>query len=274
MAREALDADFRWRDPDAYSDVHRRVWMYVRDRLCSATGRVQQRAFFDKLYLHRANPIGARYHDYGTLGSVYAEAATERDHAAIVTAVRRHEGDESARVADHWLRRQPHAFHVIRAAGGGLLGLVATIAVHDPSPEDIAVDPAIHAAWEFARHRGPLRRGERMLHHRFHIACDVYQQVSPAINLLATMVTVAPLKEERLAWSFITFAEAEPWQPIMEYINFERADEAGFTVGGHRYAVFAHDWRVETFDAWWDQSLRALAVQPSRLATDDAVADG
>jgi hypothetical protein len=31
----------------------------------------------------------------------------------------------------------------------------------------MAVDPAIHAAWEFARRRGPLRRGERMLHHRF-----------------------------------------------------------------------------------------------------------
>ena len=76
VAREALDADFRWRDPDAYSDMHRRVWVYLKDRLRNATGRAQQRAFFDKLYLHRANPIGGRYHDYGTLGSVYAESAT------------------------------------------------------------------------------------------------------------------------------------------------------------------------------------------------------
>jgi hypothetical protein len=87
--------------------------------------------------------------------------------------------------------------------------------------------------------------------------------VSPAINLLATTVTVAPLKEVRLAWSFITFAEAEPWQPIMNYINFERADEAGFTVGGHRYTVFAHDWRVETFDAWWEREAeRSLGQEP------------
>ena len=263
VAREALDTDFRWRDPDAYNDVHRRVWMYLGDRLRNGVGHAQQRAFFDKLYLHRANPIGARYHDYGTLGSIYADSATEHDHAAIVAGVRRHEGDDSARVADHWLRKQPQGFHVIRGADGGLLGLVATIAVHDPTPEDMAVDPAIHAAWEFARRRGPLRPGERMLHHRFHLACDVYQQVSPAINLLAMMVTVAPLKEVQLAWTLITFAEADPWQPVMRYIGFERADEAGFVVGGHRYAVFAHDWRVETFDAWWEHEAKlSLAPEP------------
>jgi AAA ATPase domain len=263
VTREAIDADFRWRDPDGYRDLHRRVWLYLRDRLRNATGRAQQRAFFDKLYLHRANPIGARYHDYGTLGSVYAEPAVEGDHPAIVAAVRAHEGGESARIAEHWLRRQPQGFHVIRGVGAGLLALVATIALDEPSPMDMEADPAVRAAWEFARRRGPLRAGERMLHHRFHIASDVYQQVSPAINLLATMVTVAPMKEARPAWTFITFAEAEPWQPIMGYINFERADEAGFIVGDHRYAVFAHDWRVQTFDAWWEREAEiSLAREP------------
>ena len=107
VAREALDADFRWREPEAYREMHRRIWRYVGERLRHATGHAQQRAFFDKLYLHRANPIGAQYHDYGTLGTLYAEPAAERDHAAIVDVVRRHEGPESARIARHWLARQP-----------------------------------------------------------------------------------------------------------------------------------------------------------------------
>ena len=102
-----------------------------------------------------------------------------------------------------------------------------------------------------------------MLHHRFHLACDVYQQVSPAINLLATMVTVTPAQETRLAWSFITFAEADPWQPIMRTSTSSSPKRRTFTAGGHRYAVFAHDWRVETFDAWWEREAeRSQARHP------------
>ncbi len=187
---------------------------------------------FDNLFLHRANPIGARYHDYGTLGTVFGEPASDHDVEAILGAVRRHEGEASARIACHWLQRHPHGFHVVRGAGGGLLGFVGTVALHDSSTEDEEVDPAVRAAWGFARSRGPLRSGEEMLHHRFHIACDSYQDVSPIINLLAMMVTVAPMQHARLAWSFITFADIDRWRPIMRYINFEPADEAAFVVGG------------------------------------------
>ena len=45
--------------------------------------------------------------------------------------------------------------------------------------------------------------------------------------------------------------------------NFELAEEAAFTAGGHRFAVFAHDWRVETFDAWWEREAeRSQARDP------------
>lgn len=49
----------------------------------------------------------------------------------------------------------------------------------------------------------------------------------------------------------------------MHYINFERAEEADFTVGSHRYTAFAHDWRVEPFEMWWDQLCeRSLSTEP------------
>lgn len=273
VARAALDADFRWRDPDAYGNLHRRIWQYLRGRLRDATGHAQQRAFFDKLYLHRGNPVGARHHDYGTLGSVYVEPAVEGDHELIVDTVSRHEGDQSASIARHWVQSQPGAFFVIRGADSGLLGFVATLIVPDtPSPADLRIDPALRAAWEFARRHGPLRSGEVMLHHRFHMARDVYQALSPTINLLATMVTIAPMHQARLAWSFITFAASDPWRSIMEYISFEPANEAGFVVGDRRYAVFAHDWRVESFDAWWEREAeRSLGTESAaslRLAEE------
>ena len=40
--------------------------------------------------------------------------------------------------------------------------------------------------WAFARAAAPPAPGEEIVHHRFHMSRDVYQQMSPNINLLAT----------------------------------------------------------------------------------------
>lgn len=261
LAREVLDADLRWRDPAGYAEMHRKVWLYLRRRMRETTGRAQQRVFFDKIHLHRSNFVGRRFHDFTSLGSAYAEAARGRDRAPILEAVRRYEGEESARIAARWLDRQPEAFLVLHDARGELLGFVATLILHDTG-EDDAVDPAISAAWAFARQRAPVRAGELLVHHRFQVMCEGYQEISPVINLTALSVTLAPLRQPRLAWSFVAFAEADPWLPIMRYINFDRADAAEFTVGKRRFAVFAHDWRVEPFDAWWEcQAERSIATE-------------
>lgn len=38
----------------------------------------------------------------------------------------------------------------------------------------------------------------------------------------------------------------------MDYIDFARAEEADYLVGGSRYAVFAHDWRRVGLREWLD----------------------
>jgi hypothetical protein len=263
LARDVLDADFRWRDPDGFFELHRRVWRTVRQKVVTTSGRARQRAFFDKLYLHRASPTGGQFHDYASLGTVYAQAATERDHAAIADTVRRHEGNESARIAAYWLDRQPHAFAVARGASDEMLGFVTSLALREESTEACEVDPATRAAWSFARRSGRLREGDQMVHHRFHISCDRYQEMSPIFNLLSMRATFAAIEDTRLAWSLVAFSDPARWVPMMQYVNFERADAAAFTVGGRLYGVYAHDWRAEPWELWWDQlGERSLSFEP------------
>ena len=263
VAREVLDADFRWRDPDGYLASQRRIWRHVRQKVLATSGRTQQRAFFDKLFLHRSSATGGRFHDYSTLGTVFAHAATAPDRTTILDAVRRWEGEESAHIAEYWLDRQPDAFRIARGPCDEMLGFVASLVLREELVEDAEEDPAIRAAWTFAR-RGRLRAGEELVHHRFHMSRDGYQQVSPYINLLAMRATLAPVECRRLAWSFVCFACPEaPWLPLMRYVNFQRADDADFIVGGRGYAVFAHDWRVEPFELWWDQlAERSTLAEP------------
>ena len=47
LARDVLDADLRWRDPDAYRDVFRKVASYIHARLKSSRGTEQRRTIRD-----------------------------------------------------------------------------------------------------------------------------------------------------------------------------------------------------------------------------------
>lgn len=99
------------------------------------------------------------YVQWTALGTAYAEPATAADSSAILDMVRRHEGEDAAAIARHWLARQPGAFTVFRGAGGDVLGFVASLALQETTEEDQALDPGVRAAWDFAQRYGPARPG-------------------------------------------------------------------------------------------------------------------
>src|SRR5690606_15229290 len=61
---------------------------------------------------------------------------------------------------------------------------------------------------------------------------------------------------------FLPVADPDYWQDMFRHLNFQRATEADFEVGGWRYGVFAHDWRAEPVTAW-------LALMARRELTGD-----
>ena len=263
LARDVLDADLRWRNPDAFLDLHRRARNTIVRRLQATRGIEQQRAFFDLLFLHRGNPLMRSFIQWKTLGAAWAEPATPADHPAIIEIVHRHEGDGSAALAAYWLGRQPGAFTVFRSAGRPVIGFVGSLAIEDVSPEDLTRDPAVEAAHDFVARHGPPRPGERLLHHRFAMGQETYQAASDVWDMVVMLTTVQWLTTPRLAWSFITVADPEYWAPLLAYVNMARSPEADFVVEGRRYAVFTHDWRAQPALAWLDvMAERELLTTP------------
>jgi hypothetical protein len=265
LARDVLDADLRWRNPESYLELHRRVRRFIVDHLRQAHGLDRQRAFFDLLYLHRNNPIMRASTDWGSLGTAYAEPAGAGDREAVLALVHRHEGEASARIAAHWWERQPEAFAVFRSTDGELVGFAAGLALHRAGPQDLAVDPAAAAAVAFAERHGPARPGEELISYRFFMGTDTYQGVGSAWNLVAATSCLEWLTNPRLAWSFLAYAEPHDWHVTMTYLNQRRAPEADFAVGGRHYAVYVHDWRAEPGLAWLDR------MAERELATDQRV---
>ena len=252
VAREALDADLRWRNPEGHRQLVRRLSACLHARFQQARGVEQQRIWFDLLYLLRQNPYFRPYFEWAALGSAYAEPAMPRDHPAILAMVHRHQGEDSARIAQHWLGRQPQAFLVYRDVQGEVFGFMAHLTLHDATPEDRAIDPAVPAALGFVQRHGSLRPGEEIVHLRFWMHHEAHQGVSPALNLTAINSSIYWTTHPRLAWNFIATAEPEFLEPHFTSIHMWRSPEADFEVGGRRYGIFAHDWRVEPAAVWFN----------------------
>jgi hypothetical protein len=250
LAREVLDADFRWRNPEGYQQLNERLTRALHAKLLQASDVEQQRIWFDLLYLARHNPFMKPYFDWSTFHSTYAEPASAEDAAAIVAMVQAHEGEASAEIARYWLHRQPQAFKVYRNFGGELIGFMAHLTLRQVTSEDLAADPAILAALNFVERYGPARPGEEIVHLRFWMGRDAYQALSPALNLTAINSTISWTTLPLLAWNFITTANPEFYRPHFAVINMRRSPEADFEVGGRHYGVFSHDWRVEPASAW------------------------
>lgn len=262
LARDVMEADLRWRNPQRYREVHGQVRDFIVGRLSATSGWEQASAFFDLFYLHRNNPFIRPYYDWDSLGTAYTETASADDFPFILSRIERYEGPESAEIARYWLERQPEAFEMFRGPGHSTIGFIASLAMHETGPEDCLVDPALATAWEFVNRQGGARPGDVFLHHRFWCGEDTYQVVSPALNMIALVSARRWLTTPNLTWTFLTCADGDQWNPMFSYHYIRRLPEVDFTVGGHSYAIFFHDWRAEPPVPWLDM------MADRELATD------
>jgi hypothetical protein len=266
LARAILDADHRWRDSDGYADLHRRARRYYQRRLQEVRGHEQQRVILDLTYLHR-NSLLKPYFDWTQYGELLVERASSADYPAIFEMLRHHEGPESARIAEYWTRRQPDAFTVLRQANGEVQAFITHLTVSDPTLADLSADPALRAAWNYVRRHAPLRSNEQVSYCRFGVDRDSYQDVSIAVNMMMALTMLRWLTEPMLAWSIMAEPNPEFWHAFYEFIDFHPAAEASFSSDGHRFAVYAHDWRVVALGQWLD------LIGERELATDLASID-
>jgi hypothetical protein len=251
LARDALDADLRWRNPEAYAALHRRVRAHVVARLATARGADAQRAFYDLLFLHRNHPAARPLYRWSALGRGAVEPAAPDDHPRILALAARHLGEEEAGRVARWLASQPGAAFAYREGIERFSAFALHLDLHRASDEDLAADPVARRAWEHARGRAPLRAGEEAdLNRAWADADRGVLAPSRATELTALVGTRAWMTRPKLAWSFIAAVDPEVWSPMMEHLTFERVPGSAMRAGRHEVALFAHDWRVMPVSTW------------------------
>lgn len=250
LAREALIADLRWRNPDYYAELHRHARNYYATRLQHTQEVEQERILFDYIFLHRDNPVVRPFLEWQESGVFTHGVARADELPALIAMVTQQEGRASARLAKHWFDLQPHNVIVLRDNENTIAGFVNMLELHKANGDDLRTDPATSVAWRYLQQHAPLRPGEGATYFRFWMARDTYQAVSSAQSLIFVTIVRHYLTTPGLAYTFFACAEASFWTPIMGYADALHLTELDFEVGGRTYGVFAHDWRAVPPMAW------------------------
>lgn len=250
LAREALTADLRWRNPDWYAELHKRARAYYMSRLEQSDVREQRRVLFDYIYLHRDNPMVRPFFEWQEHGTVFTDTLQPADIPALLTIVQQHEGEESRQLAAYWFERQPQGVAVFRDSTGQAEGFLAVIGLHHLTEEDRQTDMAMDKCCEYLQNHAPLRPGEIGSYFRLWMSRDGYQAVSPVQSRIFLNIVQHYLTTPGLAHTFIACANADFWSGIFAYADLRRLPQLDFAVGEHGYGVYGHDWRTVPPAAW------------------------
>jgi hypothetical protein len=272
LARDALDADVRWRDRRRYQEMHAQVRAPIIRAIRQSRGVEQQRAIFDLLYLHRTGPVMGRIYEWTTLGSGRIEPVAPELLPDILAMVERFEGPESAAIARFWYERQPEGFMAFRDVDGQLFGFCAALVLQQPDSVERDADPALAAIWDYTEQNCPLRPGEVMVVCRFAMDAQAHQGVSHGANMFQLCSVQVIFTTERMALMNIVMSRSEIWPVVLEYLTFSRLESAAVTIGGHDYDVFGKDWRAMPVERWMEvMGEREIAAEaPPPSTSDDA----
>lgn len=266
LAREAITADLKWRNPERYVELHRRARDYYGRRLQETSGREQRHVLYEYVYLHRENPIVRPVFEWQNDSGLRMDPASPADAQPLGEMVARFEGPSSRALFEHWFSQQPGRFLVVRDSTATPAGFLATLRLDEASPAAIKQDPATQLAADHLAKSAPLRAGETATYIRFCMSRDHYQGISPVQSLLIVQVVQHYLTTPNLAFHFVPVTQPEFWAPAFTYADMHRLDSLDFELDGRRFGVFGHDWRRVPLLAW----LALLAEREMGAATSAA----
>ncbi|MFJ3880097.1 ATP-binding protein [Streptomyces sp. NPDC090077] len=261
-ARETLAADLRWRAPNAFETMRRRLADEYLRLLREAPEERVWTVTDELFYLFREGETLARLRTWSREDEVHDRPLHPEDLDVVLRMAEEAEGPDSAAVVRYWARRQPEAFSVYRLVSTGrVVAFTARLVLAaPPGPEDLAADPVVAAAWRYTDATAPVRPGEHIGVSRFTVYPERYQVPSRVIDLSSSRAQAEAARARGRAYGFAVFRDAETWAARVRGTLVDTG--ARPAVGGHTYGVFGVDWRQEPVEAWLQRFISATQVPP------------
>jgi hypothetical protein len=245
IVRDAIDEDFRWRDPPGYRALHLDLARRLIDRLQGLIGSEtdRERTFLDLLYLRRVSDSARRVFDFDTLGSGWAEVPRPDEREKVAALVEAQEGPTGGRSARYWFDHQREAFTVVRAADGDPVVVSLHLVLSEIPSEARRLDPAFEQIHRFMEARDASHGAARIVVTRFTglsaPSDGRLRHYRPALVWLTT---------SHIAFAFTALSDGERWASALAEAGHRRAGE--FTVDGRTAPIFVADFRSLRPSEW------------------------
>ena len=261
LARDVVYMDFRWRDPDAAFRRDR-----ARPRATCTGGSIARTGSSGSGSGSMSSTSSATTPTCGRTSSgldLAPHTPRRRTHGNTRRLSRWSSATRDPRQqrlhATGWRASRRH-FARFAASEATLIGFVATCVSKRPRPK--TSPPIQRLRWLSPTPSGTVRRAQvNTLHTGASgwIRSDTRHSLkcSPWWRRLARRPGSRPSSRGR----FVAVADPDLIEPMFTEIHMWRVRDADFEIGGRRYGVFAHDWRVEPAREW----LRLKAERASRI---------
>ncbi|HYZ56175.1 MAG TPA: ATP-binding protein [Streptosporangiaceae bacterium] len=271
IARNALEADLSWRDPEGYAAIHHAVRPYLLQRMQSSSPADALRSAREFLFILRRSPVISAFFSWWHSGDLFGDRYQPADRRQLLVLAEQAEGPELAGIVAYWLDRMPEAFQICRRISTGQpAGFSAWLRLAEPDDEDRLADPVVDAAWTHVTAEAALRPGEYLGLSRFWVDPERYEQSSPVMDLMLFRNARAWLAGDGLAWSFCVTANPERWQDNFAGIQHHLIP-ATSRIGSTDFGLFARDWRRTPLEPWLDQlTAQALSGDVGATSPDPA----
>ncbi|WP_336204398.1 AAA family ATPase [Nonomuraea sp. LPB2021202275-12-8] len=261
VVRDALEADLRWRDPEGYADMHRRIHSHLAEQVRVAGDQDALTAMGSLFYLHRHDGETSHFQGWCGDGEVHEVAFHPDDRDQVLRMAAEAEGERSAADAAFWMSRQPEAFWVHRdTETGEPVGLMSWVRVSEPGAEELAADVLLRSAWAHVQATAPLRPGEYIALARAWVL-PAYRGTSPAMDLVQWRAVSECLRADQLAWTFIAMRDPDSWRRYLRHHDMHDLAVRPRR-GEETYGLFAHDWRATTAETWLARMSRRAPAGP------------
>jgi hypothetical protein len=250
LAREAIAADLRWRNPDRNKWLHKRIRKYFIDQL-EHTPPEQQRALLYQLgYLHRHQAAVRQFLEWQEGASHWLDGYLPTDRPALLAMTEKHEGPASAQALNYWLDHPATFTWVFRSGQTPCAGFLLRVNLNELPKDTPTADPVIERVRAHASQHFSLRKDEVGTVFRFWMAADTHQRVSRLQSSIFLTLVQYYLATPGLAVHLLGCAQPQFWRQILNYADLAHLPALDFEQQGTPYGFYYHDWRQVPPAAW------------------------
>lgn len=246
LARDAIAAEMRWRNPEWYKHLHTKIQQYFSAWLIKQSGERQRELLFGLIFLHRANPAVKPFFDFQETGNSWQDKMTESDKKHLVDMVRKFEGNASSEIVEKWMGNDAADIWIYRDAEKLPAGFVLKVNLEKINGK--THDEVINALLPYKKEM-KIADGQLMTAFRCWMSRDHYQNVS-GVQSAIFLGIVQWYFTTRLAVSLFSCVNPDFWQQILNYADLIHIRDYDFEINDQHYGWYVHDSRKRTPQAW------------------------